>query len=125
MKLSLRLSWRILLWLIPLALLLLAILVSRGPADALWLNAPGWSRARLVGSTRLEEAVPLALDDAGRIYLFLSPPDAGPRLVALSRAAEPLWAQPLDLPGAQIKSPRLVWDGRAIALFWLGDQRLY
>src|SRR5688572_1117033 len=106
MKLSLRLSWRMLLWLIPLGLLLLAILVSRGPTDALWLHAPGWSRARLVGNTRIEETVPVALDDAGRIYLFLSPADAGPQIVALSRAAESLWTQALDLPGAQIKAPR-------------------
>jgi hypothetical protein len=110
---------------IPLALLLLALFLSRGPADALWPHAPGWSRARLVGSTRLEQAVPVALDDAGRIYIFISPPDAGPSIVALSRSAEALWALPLDMPGAQIKFPRLAWDGRAIVLFWIGDQRLY
>jgi hypothetical protein len=125
MKFSLRPSWRMLLWLIPLALFLLAIYVSRGPADALWLQAPGWSRARLVGNTRLEDAVPLALDDAGRIYLFLSPAEAGPQIVALSRSAQTLWRQPIDMPGAQLKSPRLAWDGRAIALFWIADQRLY
>jgi hypothetical protein len=124
MKLSLRPSRRMLLWLIPLALLL-AILASRGPADALWLNAPGWSRARMVGSTRIEEAVPVALDDAGRIYLFVWPSDAGPRIVALSRAAETLWTQTLDMPGAQVNAPRLVWDGRALMLFWIGDQRLF
>jgi hypothetical protein len=125
MKLSLRPSWRWLLWLIPLGLLLLAILVSRGPADALWLNAPGWSRARLVASTQIEEAVPIALDDAGRIYLFVSPAGGGPQIVALNRAAEALWTQPLDLPSTQIKGPRLAWDGRAIVLLWIDDQRLY
>src|SRR5262245_49231837 len=117
MKLSLRPSRRMLLWFIPLALLLLAIFASTGPADALWRHAPGGSRARLVANTRLEEAVPLALDDAGRVYLFISPPDAGPQIVALSRAAERLWAATLDIPNTQIKSPRLIWDGRAIVLF--------
>src|SRR5262245_20516204 len=125
MKLSLRPSRRMLLWLIPLVLFLLAVFVSRGPADALWLQAPGWSRARLVGNTRLEEAVPIALDDTGQVYLFLSPTDGGPQVVALSRAAETLWTQPLDMPGAQIKNPRLAWDGRAIVLLWISDQRLY
>jgi hypothetical protein len=125
MKLSLRLPRRMLLLLIPLALLLIALLGSRGPADALWLLAPGWSRARLVGNTRLQEAVPIALDDAGRIYLFIAPPDASPQIVALSRAAETLWTAPLDLPSAQINSPRLAWDGRAVVLLWLGDQHLY
>jgi hypothetical protein len=125
MKFSPRLSWRMLLWLIPLALFLLAIVVSRSPADALWLQAPGWSRARLVGNTRLEEAVPIALDDAGRIYLFLAPADASPQIVALSRSAEMLWTQPIDAPSAQIKHPRLIWDGRTIALFWIADQHLY
>jgi hypothetical protein len=114
-----------LLWLIPLALFLLAILVSRGPADALWLHAPGWSRARLIGNTRLEEAVPIALDDIGQIYLFMSPADAGPQIVALSRSAKTLWTQPIDIPGAQIKHPQLAWDGQAVVLFWIADQRLY
>ncbi|HET9221513.1 MAG TPA: hypothetical protein VFO07_03370, partial [Roseiflexaceae bacterium] len=125
MKLSLRPSRRMLLWLIPVALCLLAILVSRAPADALWLQAPGWSRARLIGNTRLEEAVPIALDDGGQIYLFMWPADAGPQIVALSRSAQMLWTQPIEMPGGQIKNPRLAWDGRAIALFWIADQRLY
>jgi hypothetical protein len=67
MKLRFRASRRHLLWLIPLALLLLALAASRGPVDALWLDAPGWSRAHLVGNTTAEQAVPIALDDAGRV----------------------------------------------------------
>ncbi len=128
MKISFRPSRKILFWLVPLLLFLLAFAVSRGPVDALWLNAPGWSRARLVGNTQAEQAVPIALDDAGQIYLLLFPADApseSAHVVALNRQAEVIWERALEPSITQPKSPQLLWDGKAIELFWLSDQHLY
>jgi len=128
MKISFRPSRKILFWLVPLLLFLLAFAISRGPVDALWLNAPGWSRARLVGNTQADQAVPIALDDAGQIYLLLFPADAAPgsaHVVALNRQAEAIWERALELSITRPKSPQLLWDGKAIELFWLGDQHLY
>jgi hypothetical protein len=128
MKLALRWLWRIVPWLILILLFLLAFRASRAPVDALWLDAPGWSRARLVGNTQSEQAVPIALDDAGQVYLLLFPPELGgarPRVLALDRQADALWEYTFDTAFAEPTHPQLLWDGAALALFWLSDGQLY
>jgi hypothetical protein len=118
----------ILLLLACLLPLLLAFYVGSGPAETVWLKAPGWSRARLVGTTRLEDAVPVALDDAGRIYLFLVQPDgtaSRPQVIRLDRNVQLAWARTLDAALVQPKHPQILWDGRSIRLFWISDQHLY
>jgi hypothetical protein len=111
--------------LLPLGL---AAYVGDNPAEAVWLNAPGWSRARLVGVTQSDEAVPIALDDAGGVYLFLVQPGgttARPRVIGLNRDAEIAWERTLDPARLKVAHPQLLWDGHSLRLFWLDDQRLY
>ena len=96
--------------------------------ERLWLNASGWNRAQLVGNTLLGDPVPLALDDEGRVYLFLIGGDRDaprPRIVALNRRAETIWDRTYEVELSRPDQPRLFWDGQALQLFWLSDQKLY
>jgi len=116
----LRLSW------IPLLGLILSACV--GPAEHIWLNAPGWARAQLVGTTQVVDPVSMALDDAGTIYLFLTVGDQDtnfPRVVALNRRAEVLWDRTYDIALKWADQSRILWDGQALQLFWLSDRGLY
>lgn len=115
-----------------IAVALLVLAVSAGCAsrpERLWLNAPDWSRAQLVGSTRSGGGAPLAVDDAGRIYLFLIA-DAGnvshPRVIAFATNLVVAWDRTYsDVPLTGSSEPQIVWDGVAIQLFWLDDADLY
>ena len=128
MKAKFRSLLRILIWLLCLLLLSLAIFASRGPVEHLWLNAPGWSRARLVGHTQLDHPVPIALDDRGDIYLFLIRADGEalrPQAVALGRQMEVVWQRTLEAALSEPENPQILWDGKELHLFWLSDQSLY
>jgi hypothetical protein len=119
--------------LLALGLLLAASFIavfrqSRAPIDRLWLRAPGWSRATLIGHTTAEHAVPFAFDAQGQPYLLLVPPELGgtrPQLVALDRSAQPRWHADLAAAPAAPTAPQLVWDGTALRAFWLSNQQLY
>ncbi|UCC63653.1 MAG: hypothetical protein JSV36_00915, partial [Anaerolineae bacterium] len=128
MKVKFKSLLRILIWLLFLLLLSLAIFASRGPVEHLWLNAPGWSRARLVGHTQLDYPVPIALDDRGDIYLFLIQADGEalrPQVVALDRKTEAVWQRTLEAALTEPETPQILWDGKELHLFWLSDQGLY
>ena len=86
---------------IPLAL---AGALAAGPPEVVWLNAPGWSRARQVGITALDQPTPLAADEAGRAYLLLARTLAAVEPVV--RAAVAYWAA-INEPGFQIVSAPL------------------
>jgi hypothetical protein len=109
--------------LLPLAL---AAYVGDRPPSAVWLHAPGWSRARVVGRTEIDAAVPIALDDTGSIFLLLADEAAGrPRVVGLARDTQIRWERPLDIPGDELAQPRLLWDGQTLRVFGLADGRLF
>ena len=38
--------------------------------ERLWIKTPGWSRAQLMGNTRVGDPVQLAVDKGGNVYLF-------------------------------------------------------
>ena len=120
-------SWRFLRSLTVLFLLALVLSACTGSAERVWLKAPGWGRAQLVGNTQVGDPVPLALDDAGRIYLFLVHETDGvayPRVVALDRDAETVWDRTFDIEMIQPDKPRILWDGEALHFFWISDQGL-
>ncbi len=120
-----RLGWQALL---GSTLLFLLLSSCSGPAERLWLKAPAWNRAALVGNTQVGDPVPLALDDAGRIYLLLINRGAEasrPMVVAMDRQANVLWEQMIDIALVQPDKPRLLWDGEAIRLFWISDHELF
>ncbi len=107
---------------------LAAISATTSEVDRLWLNAPDWSRAKLVGDTSARQPVALALDDVGTIYLFTLQAEGNThraRIVALNRAADVVWDQTLDGAFAEPQDPKIFWDEQGLHLFWLDDGGLY
>ena len=107
---------------------LAAISTTTSEVDRLWLNAPDWSRAKLVGDTSVRQPVALALDDAGTIYLFTFQDEGDMHqghVMALNRAAEVVWDHTLDGAFAQPQDPRILWDGQSLHLLWIDDGGLH
>jgi len=113
----------------PLLLLTVVLTSCADQPERLWLKAPGWSRAQLVDNTRVGDPVPIALDDAGHIYLFVI--RAGDnvshlRVVALDRQADVFWDRTYEeVELIHPAKPQILWDGEALQLFWLSGQGLY
>jgi hypothetical protein len=109
-------------------LLLLARAFGEGGPERAWLKAPGWSRAQLVGTTSLDQPVPLAVDGSGGAYLFLVHADGGaryPRVLALDERAALRWEHTFTTPLVAPRSPQILWDGRGLTLLWISEERLY
>ena len=64
-------AWRIPHILGRLLFLAAVLTACAGQPEHLWLKAPGWSRAQLVGNTRVGDPVPITYDDQGQLYIFL------------------------------------------------------
>lgn len=112
-------------WILPVVLFLSA---CAGPAERLWLKAPGWNRARLVATTPLVDPVSMALDDAGVVYIYLFDEDEGvhyPRVIALDRQTKAIWDRTYEVALIRPDQSRILWDGQVLRLFWLSEQRLY
>jgi hypothetical protein len=112
-------------WLLALILLLCA---CSGPAERIWLKAPGWSRARVVANIQVVDPVSMAVDDEGVIYLFLIDGEvdaASLRVIALDREADIIWDRVYQVELKHPDQTRILWTGQAIQLFWLSDQALY
>jgi cation transporter-like permease len=108
-------------------LLLVAQAFGSGP-ERIWLKAPGWSRARVVGATAPDLPAPLAADGAGGAYLFLVHAEGGARYVralALDERAAVRWEHTFPTALAGLSSPQILWDGRALTLLWISEERLY
>lgn len=96
--------------------------------ERLWLKAPGWSRAQMIGNTGAGDPVSVAVDDAGQVYFLLVNADEGgarPRLLALDREAQTIWDITYEIALGRVTDPRLYWDGALLQLFWIGDYALY
>ncbi len=122
------LSSALLIALLSLIPLLLIYIAGSGPPDRVWLRAPGWSRAQVVGVTRHDQATPLAVDAEGGAYLFLvqgSATQRQPQISALDPRAAPRWELPLAITHRFLRDPQIIWDGRELVLFWIGDEQLY
>ena len=71
MKLNRQTLKKTIFWGVVVAILLYAASAGLADAQHQWLQAPGWSRAKLVGQTALREPAPLAVDDNGHVYTLL------------------------------------------------------
>jgi hypothetical protein len=97
--------------------------------DRLWPKAPDWSRAKLIGNTRVGDPVPIAIDDQQTAYLFYiqsQNDQPSPRVIAFYENGDLAWDRSfseyiLDLPA----EPQILWDGTNLLLFWINDYRLY
>jgi hypothetical protein len=115
--------------LLAAAVLLSAGLSACAPADHLWLNAPDWSRATLVGTSLAGDSSPPVLDERSQPYLLLTQPaDDGSQIlqiVALDSNGQERWRQDLPYKATRIVEPRLVLNGLRLAVFWIDDETLW
>ena len=116
-----------LLLLIGLMALLLSA-CSENP-DRLWVKAPGWSRALLIGHTRVGDQAPFVRDDAGNTYFLLIAGEDEryyPRVVAMAPDTTMLWDRSYEeVAIARPDKPGMVWDEGKLRLFWLSNQQLF
>jgi hypothetical protein len=96
--------------------------------DRLWLEAPGWSRAALVGQTSLNQPVSMALDSEGGMA-FLAFDKEGtiyyPKIITGSRGGEILWERGLDIPMNKPGATQIFWEGDELTFIWIDDQQLF
>jgi hypothetical protein len=114
-----------LIWFFLLALTLAACSDS---AERIWLNAPGWNRARLVANTPLVDPASMALDDEGNIYLLLFGGDEDafyPRVIAMNRSAEVVSDRTYDTALKRPDQSQILWDDQGLQLLWISKQGLY
>lgn len=104
------------------------VLAGCGTAERLWLDAPDWSRAVLLGNTQAAETVPMAVDDSGTTYVFLVNGPEGalsPEVVAVDAQAEVVWRRRYEsVTVLRPKSPRIFIEGERLRLFWIADDQL-
>ncbi len=126
-----KISARTRLVIIILFLLVLAVsfvALRGGSAERIWLKAPDWSRAQIIGTSRINDPASLVIGEGGTIYTFLIAADgeiSRPRIMALNPQAEVLWDKTLDVIIDRPDKPRLLWVGQSLWLFWLDSNRLY
>lgn len=112
------------------ALFTLALAACSGAAQHTWLEAPGWSRARLVGETEAEFAVPPAVDAEGNTYfLLVTAQEEGAyslKLVKLDANAAKVWEKEYPVNVEQgIENPRVFWTRDGLQLLWIESDVLY
>ncbi len=110
-------------------IVILVVVVRRSvPTNRIWLKAPDWSRAQIIGTSRINDPAPIVIDDAGTVYIVMIRSDAElsrPRIVALDPQAEILWDRTLEVIMDRPDKPRLLWNGQSLYLFWLDTNSLY
>jgi hypothetical protein len=101
---------------------------SSESTERLWLEAPGWSRAQLLGISQINDPVPVVTDQMGNIYtiIIVDEDEFGlPIIIAMDSAGKIVWEKALDVQIDRPDKPALVWDGDLLHLFWLDGGALY
>lgn len=94
-----------------------------------WTEAPGWSRARLIGKTESAFPVQPALDSVGNSYVATTHIEANVpivRISAMDSGVDPLWQ--VDFPLERLKRANksgLVLSRRGLEVFWILDDGLF
>jgi hypothetical protein len=113
---------------LPIFLALILTACSKQP-ERLWLKSPGWSRAQLIGNTRVGDPVPIAIDSDGNVYIFFVSAENSAshlRVAAFDKQMEVLWDRTYDEIDLTTPSmPRIQWHQNALQLFWIDADRLY
>lgn len=110
---------------IPLLMLLSACSEA---IDRLWLEAPGWSRAALVGQTWLNQPVSMALDGERGMAFLAFDKDGSiyyPKIITVSRGGEILWERRLDIPMNKPGASQIFWEGDELTFIWIDGQQLF
>ena len=113
---------------LPFILLFLVIGCESLPAEKVWVNAPGWSRAIRVEETAIPDSVPIAVDDAGISYLLLlknQDDNTYPLFKAVDPSGNELWSTLIPEHQHLPNEPDLLWDGEQLRAYWVNDRKLY
>lgn len=96
--------------------------------DRLWLEAPGWSRAALIGQTSINLPVPMAVNDEGRMALFSINKEGDthyPHIIGLERDGEVVWEHTIDVSMEKPTATQITWNGEEFILLWIDNRSLY
>lgn len=97
--------------------------------DRVWLDADGWRRAVVVGTTELSDNVPFTLDEQGNTYFLLVDlveEQHRFRLVGVDRSARVFVDQPLDVElSGRPRDPGFFYGAHGLEAFWVIDRDLY
>jgi hypothetical protein len=116
--------------LLALVCLPLIVLLSAcsGVIDRLWLEAPGWSRAALVGQTSLNQPVLMAFNGEGEMALLAFDrvgSDYYPKIITLNRGGEILGERVLDILIDKPGKTHMYWEGDELTFIWIDNQQLF
>lgn len=118
-------------WLFFAVILLGSLLLSACTAAPQheWTEAPGWSRARLVGETHSAHPVQPALDGEGNSYFATSHIEANVpivRVTALDASVESVWQVDIELERLRrANKPSILLTNRGLEVFWLFEEGLF
>ncbi len=107
----------------------LAISACAAQPERLWIKTPGWSRAQLLGNTRVGDPVQLAVSEEGNVHIFfIAATEDGPRLhiQKMDRDANTIWTQTFtEIELFNPSEPKLILDGEVLHLYWVMQGSLY
>lgn len=107
----------------------LALAGCSAASEHIWLEAPGWSRARLVGETQAEFPAPPALDAERNAYFALVTGEQGAYGLSVAKldvAANPAWQVELDVNAEElIEHPMVLVRGERLVVLWVESDVLY
>jgi hypothetical protein len=99
-----------------------------GQEERVWLQSQGWSRAQVVGETRLSAPSYMAIDSAGQaaMLLFTGDDPARLRLVILNPQGQPMMDRILaDVRVGLPRLGRVAWASDRLHLLWIDGRDLF
>ncbi len=114
---------------LSLALLPWLLMGCEDAPQQFWLNAPDWSRARVVGNTAVGDPPVFAYSPQGERFFLLVANQHGryhPQAVALDAQGQAQWRQDyMDVNMARPDQPRAYWTDAGVILLWISAEQLY
>ena len=111
-------------WLIFLLIFMFAVWAGLSDPQYQFLQAPGWSRAKLVGETDQRQPVPLVVDDAGNGY-FLLVKEETLTVRSITAQGTERWQASYEAWTTVPSQFQLVREDNDLHLLWLEESRLY
>lgn len=113
---------------ILLRIVLLALLASllsgcvTTQSERLWMNAPGWSRAQLLGMASTMRPLSMDLDEEGTLYVvyFENENENLLTTVAIDNTGEEKWRTSFDTEDMyEGRYPAVMWTPEGVRVFWI------
>ena len=115
-------------WVALAVILLYAMSAGLADAQYQWLQAPGWSRAKLIGQTALREPAPLAVDNEGHSYILIFPREGSAltaTILSLDTQGNERWHHVVSENLTAPTQPKLIWHDEHLTIMWLDEETIY